>query len=164
MVMYDPDYITSSIKWQIWLSLPIVGPPLSTPPLYNTEYMPMFFNQTLHHTHLHWVLIFFFQIFYCFVSLLKTPLTLSQSILPPCYTPCNTAPELWSPLPPDPSSFQDPYCVSLLSSNLNSIFGTPCAQPSPTLPVLCPFLTTLTEALVIPSWTYSSPCWAHDPA
>ena len=33
-----------------------------------------------------------------------------------CYTLCNTAPELRSLLPPDPSLFQDPYCVSILSS------------------------------------------------
>ena len=43
-----------------------------------------------------------------------------------CYTPCNTAPELRSTLPHDLGSFQDSYCVSILSTNLNSVF-TLCA-------------------------------------
>ena len=60
---------------------------------------------------------------------------------------CNTAPELQSMLPHDLGSFQDFYCASVLSTNLNSVFGTPCAQPCPTLPVPYPFLVTLTEAL-----------------
>ena len=40
------------------------------------------------------------------------------------------------------------YRVSLLflSTNLNSVFGTPCAWPSPTLPVSYPFPATQTEA------------------
>ena len=81
-----------------------------------------------------------------------------------CYTPCNTTPELWSTLPHGLSAFQNPYCVSTLSLNLNSVFRTPYARPSPTLPVPCSFSATLTEASVIPSWTYSSPCCTHDPA
>ena len=81
-----------------------------------------------------------------------------------CYTLCNTTPELQSLLPPNPTLFQDPYCISLLTSNLNSIFRTPYIQPCPTLPVPCPFLATLTEASVIPSQTYSSPCCACNPA
>ena len=65
-----------------------------------------------------------------------------HSVQPHCYTPCNTAPELRSLLPLDPSSFQDPYCISItflssiLTSNLNSIFRTPYTQPCPTLPVV----------------------------
>ena len=85
-----------------------------------------------------------------------------------CYTLCNTVLELRSLLPFDLSSFQHPYCISItflssiLTSNLNSIFGTPYTWPCLTLPVPCPFLSTLTKASVILSQTYSSPCCAHD--
>ena len=41
-----------------------------------------------------------------------------------CYTLCNTAPELRSLPSLGLSLFQDPYCVSILTSNLNSVFGT----------------------------------------
>ena len=65
---------------------------------------------------------------------------------PQRYTPRNTALEHRSTLPHDLGLFQDSYCVSILSTNLNSVFGTLCAQSCPTLPIPYPFLATLTEA------------------
>ena len=71
---------------------------------------------------------------------------LSLSNIQECYTLCNTTLELRSTLLHDPNLFQDPYCISILSTNLNSVFKTPCARPCPTHPVPSPFQATQTEA------------------
>ena len=69
------------------------------------------------------------------------------------YNMCNTAPKLWSTLLHDLNLFQDPYCISLLSTNLDSVFRTPCCY------TLCN-TGTLTHAspqpqlLLKPSTTY----------
>ena len=110
--------------------------------------------------HLHWLSMCHST----FEHTLGHNLTLYVHTPQPCYTLCNTVPELWSLLPPDLCSFQDPYCILILTSNLNSVFGTLYTQPCPTLPVSCSFLATLTKASVIPSQTYSSPCCARNPA
>ena len=66
--------------------------------------------------------------------------------------------------------FQDPdfisitFLFSILTSNLDSGFGTLYTRPCLTLPIPCPFPSTMTEASVILSQTYSSPCCTHDPA
>ena len=56
------------------------------------------------------------------------------------------------------------YHISHPSTNLSSVLGTPHAWPSPTLPIPYPFPATLTKGSIIPSQTYSSPCYARDPA
>ena len=84
----------------------------------------------------------------CSIGLHQRPLTghwgtlWISLIFPLYYTPCNTAPELQSPLPPDPSSFQNPYCVSLLSSKPQFHFWNS----------VCPTLPNPPRSMPIPSY------------
>ena len=52
-------------------------------------------------------------------------------------------------LPLTQVSFQDPYCISILTSNLNSIFRTLYTQPRLTLPIPYP--------PAYPNWGFSNP-------
>ena len=57
-----------------------------------------------------------------------------------CYTPCNTIPELWFLSPLDPCLYVVfiTFLFSILTLTLNSVLGTPYAQPCPTFPIPCP--------------------------
>ena len=71
---------------------------------------------------------------------------LSELILTYCYTPCNTTPELRSMTQVCPKTLAEyPLYPQTLILSLELHMPDP-PRPSPTLPVPCPFLATLTKA------------------
>ena len=80
------------------------------------------------------------------------------------YTPCNTAPELQFTLLHDLNLFQDllPRIPSIHKPSF--CFQNSACLTLPDPPRSIPFPGYPDQGFVIPSWTYSSPCCARDPA